>query len=270
MPAEKLYAIIGHPLGHSLSPALHNWAFGETGHPGVYMAFPQDPEKVADFFTAMRALPIAGANVTIPFKVEALRQVDGASAIARRIGAVNTLYWRDGRLLGENTDVTGFMAPLQGRRFASAIVLGAGGASRAAVVALQELGVPRVALANRTFAKAKELAAELGCEALPWEDREGFACDLAVNATSLGMKGAREAESPVPPSFFKGRGLAYDIVYTPECTRFLADAAAAGWETQSGVAMFVEQARAAFALWTGQEMPEEGAYALVRAALAAK
>ena len=138
------------------------------------------------------------------------------------------------------------------------------------MVALQELGVPRVALANRTFAKAKELAAELGCEALPWEDREGFACDLAVNATSLGMKGAREAESPVPPSFFKGRGLAYDIVYTPECTRFLADAAAAGWETQSGVAMFVEQARAAFALWTGQEMPEEGAYALVRAALAAK
>ncbi|MBR4424114.1 MAG: shikimate dehydrogenase, partial [Mailhella sp.] len=114
MPAEKLYAIIGHPLGHSLSPALHNWAFGETGHPGVYMASPQDPEKVADFFTAMRALPIAGANVTIPFKVEALRQVDGASAIATRIGAVNTLYWRDGRLLGENTDVTGFMAPLQG------------------------------------------------------------------------------------------------------------------------------------------------------------
>ena len=156
------------------------------------------------------------------------------------------------------------------REIVGALVLGAGGASRAAVVCLQEMGVPRVVLANRTFAKAERLAAELGCEALAWEEREGFACDLAVNATSLGMKGAREAESPVPASFFKGAGLAYDIVYTPERTRFLADAASAGWETQSGAAMFVEQARAAFALWTGLEMPKEGAYALVREALAAR
>ena len=181
---------------------------------------------------------------------------------------MNTFYWKDGRLLGENTDVIGFMAPLRGRKIDSALILGAGGVSRAAIVALQELGVPDIRITNRTPEKASALAEEFGIQAVPYEDRAGCGCSLVINATCLGMKGRWQDMSAFPEEGFGGRGgLAYDIVYTPEDTRFLKDARAHGWECQSGLAMFVEQARAAFRLWTGKDMPSEGAYALVRRAL---
>ncbi|HIW00896.1 MAG TPA: shikimate dehydrogenase [Candidatus Desulfovibrio intestinipullorum] len=269
MSGTKLYCVIGQPLGHSLSPLIHNQAFAETGTEGVYLAFPQTEEHLAAFFEAMRILPISGCNITLPFKVRSMDYVDRVSERARRVGAINTVYWQDGALVGENTDVTGFMAPLLGRKFRQALVLGAGGVSRAALAALQELGLERICLANRSHDRALELAAEFGTDCVPWEQRGEVNCDLVVNATSLGMKGAREDDTPYEAGFFTGRtGLAYDIVYTPEQTRFLREAAAAGWQTQSGVAMFVEQARAAFALWTGVPMPAESAYAAVRRALA--
>ncbi len=269
MSPEKLYCVIGQPLGHSLSPLIHNRAFAETGIAGVYMAFPQTHESLPGFFAALRALPVSGCNITLPFKVRAMDFVDEVSERARRVGAINTVYWKDGRVLGENTDVTGFLVPLQGRSFRHALILGAGGVSRAAITALQELGVPRVTLVNRSPDKARAMAEEFGVACEPWEKRAELDCDLVINATSLGMRGANEDKSPCPEGFFAGRkGLAYDIVYTPEETLFLRQARAAGWETQSGVAMFVEQARAAFALWTGRPMPGESAYACVRAALA--
>ena len=125
-----LYGIIGHPLGHSLSPALHNWAFARAGLPGVYMAWPLVPESLAEFFSAVRVLPIRGGNITLPHKVEAMALLDEISPRAGRVGAVNVFYWKDGRLCGDNTDVAGFLAPLRKKRVASALVLGAGGASR--------------------------------------------------------------------------------------------------------------------------------------------
>lgn len=271
MLPEKLYAIVGHPLGHSLSPALHSWAFDAVGWPGIYMAFPQEPENLAGFFAAVRSLPLQGGNITVPFKVDAMSLVDEVSDAAARIGAINTFYWKDGRLCGENTDVLGFRAPLEGKTFRQAVILGAGGVSRAAIVALQSLGIPQISITNRSPERAQKLADEFGIQCVPWNERGDVPCDLLVNATSLGMKGRNEDLTPYPAASFAGRtGVAYDIVYTPEKTCFLRDAEAAGWQIQSGVAMFVEQARAAFALWTGKEMPEEGAYSLVRSALGLK
>ena len=147
MSGTKLYCVIGQPLGHSLSPLIHNQAFAETGTEGVYLAFPQTEEHLAAFFEAMRILPISGCNITLPFKVRSMDYVDRVSERARRVGAINTVYWQDGALVGENTDVTGFMAPLLGRKFRQALVLGAGGVSRAALAALQELGLERICLA---------------------------------------------------------------------------------------------------------------------------
>ncbi len=271
MQAKQLYCVIGQPLGHSLSPLLHNTAFAETGLPGVYMAFPQTGESLPGFFAGLRALPISGCNVTLPFKVRVMDFLDDVTPRARRVGAVNTIFWKDGRLTGENTDVTGFAAPLKGRSFRHGLIFGAGGVSRAAIVALEEMGVGRITITNRTLSRARDMADEFGIDCLPWEERGLCDCDLAVNATSLGMQGEREAQSPCDAAFFQGRqGLAYDIIYTPRETVFLRQAKQAGWQTQDGAAMFVEQGRAAFELWTGTPMPEGPAYACIDAALAAR
>lgn len=264
----KQFFVIGTPIAHSLSPLIHNQALHQCGLEGSYAAREVQPDELAAFFAEFRTVPYAGCNITLPHKVAALELVDAASERARRLGAINTLYWRDGRLLGENTDVTGFMAPLQGKQFSHALILGAGGVSRAVICALQEMQVPAITIANRSAARANALADEFGIACCPWEEREKIAADLIINATSLGMKGEREALTPY--SAFKGQGLAYDIVYTPEKTRFLREAEAAGWQIQSGVAMFVEQARASFKLWTGMDMPADSAFAAVRAALAAR
>lgn len=267
----RLYCVIGQPVAHSLSPAMHNRAFEATGLPGVYLAFPQTEESLAGFFTGFRSLPVSGCNITLPFKVQSMQYVDGVSERAKRVGAINTVYWNDGRIWGENTDVIGFLAPLRGRTFKHALILGAGGVSRAAIVGLQELGVAKISLTNRTLAKAEVMAKEFGIACVPWEERAAVDCDLVVNATSLGMKGANVDRCPCPDGFFAGhRGLAYDIIYTPEKTLFLRKAEACGWEIQTGLAMFVEQGRAAFKLWTGSDMPEKEAYEVVREALAAR
>lgn len=262
------YFVIGKPIAHSLSPLIHNQALRELGLEGTYSAREVAVEELADFFAEFRSAHHAGCNITLPLKVAALSLVDKASQRAQRLGAINTLYWREGCLWGENTDVIGFRAPLEGKNFAHALILGAGGVSRAAICALQEMQVKKITITNRSPEKAQALAEEFGIGCSPWEDRSGLEADLVINATSLGMKGEREDMTPF--SSFRGTGLAYDIVYTPEKTRFLREAEAAGWQTQSGVAMFVEQARASFRLWTGLEMPKESAYTAVRAALAAR
>lgn len=252
----SLFGIAGYPLGHSLSPALHNWAFGQAAYPGVYLAWPVKENQLDAFFNAVRTLGIKGGNITIPHKTASLPFMDETSERAKKIGAINTFYWRDGNLCGENTDIAGFMAPLCGKKFSHALVLGAGGASRAVVAGLLELGVQRITLTNRAPQKALELAHEFGIETIVWEDRTRPDADLIVNATSLGMQGAQEDKTPYPEQGFAGRrGLVYDIVYNPCETRLLREARMHGFETENGIAMFVGQARAAFSLWTGREMP---------------
>lgn len=257
---DKLFGIIGNPLGHSLSPALHDWAFAATGFPGVYLPWPLTADKLADFFRAVRVLGICGGNITIPHKVASLAHMDKVSARARKCGAINTFYWQEGNLCGENTDIIGFISPLLGKKFDHALILGAGGVARAVIIGLQELGIKRVGITNRSRDRAAALASEFGLELVDWQERMAVQADLLINATSLGMAGMQQSLSPYDAKALQGRqGLAYDIVYNPLETVFLQEARKAGWQTQNGLAMFVEQARAAFTLWTGREMPEKQA-----------
>ncbi len=261
MPDQPKYFVIGHPIAHSLSPLMHNTALRALGLPGEYRALNLRQEELADFFSSMRQGAIQGCNVTLPHKVMAMQYVDEVTPQARLAGAINTVFWKDGRLVGENTDVIGIAAALQGRTFQHALILGAGGVSRAAIVALRTMNVPHITISNRTWNRARNIADEFGIEAVPWEDRHDTDCDLAVNATSLGMTGGQEAMSPVSSSFFAGRsGFAYDIIYTPAKTCFLQQAEKAGWATDNGLSMFVEQGRASFKLWTGRTMPADTAY----------
>ena len=268
LPAE-LFGVIGFPLAQTMSPLLHNWAFERAGLAGVYMAWQIPPEKLADFFTAVRTLPIQGGNITIPHKVAAMSLLDEVSSGAGSAGAVNVFYWEQGRLCGENTDVPGFLSPIRKRSFRSALVLGAGGASRAVLTALKEMGVPDIAVTNRTAGKADALAAEFGVHHFPWTDRAHSGADLIINSTSQGMKDKDSENSPFPKEGFKGKGLAYDIIYNPLETRFLKEARDSGWDIQDGLAMFVEQARESFRIWNkGGDLPPDAAAALVKEKLA--
>lgn len=258
----RLLGIIGHPLGHSLSPALHNAMCAKLGIDAVYLPWPTPPERLDAFIAALRTLPIHGLSVTIPHKEAVMRLCDELTPQARVVGAVNTLYWQDGRLIGENTDVTGFCAPLRALFFGpdavalpdAALVLGAGGAARAAVYGLTRLGVRRVGVTGRTLERCRTLALELGGEAVPWEARHTWGAQILVNTTPLGMAGQNERNSPWDASAHTAGQIAYDMVYNPVQTRFLAAAAAAGSSTVSGLEMFVYQAAAQFRLWTGKEM----------------
>jgi shikimate dehydrogenase len=268
----RLFGIIGHPLGHSLSPLLHNWGFGHFGLPGVYMAWPVEAGRAGDFMTAVRVLGIEGVSVTIPHKAAVMEHVDEVTDRARSVGAVNTLFWQDGKLWGENTDVAGFVAPLRelGGLPGEALVLGGGGAARAAVAGLRELGVPGIFVSNRTAVRAEALARDFGAGCVAWDKRADHAGGLVVNATPLGMLGENAGRSPMPTGSVGEGAVAYDLVYNPHETVFLRDAAAAGARTVPGLEMFFGQAVAQFRLWTGLTLPRAEGMALLRKALYGK
>ena len=265
MIPNRLYGIVGYPVGHSLSPLMHNTAFVDLNIPAVFMAWEIEASRLPLFVDAVRTLGIRGCSVTIPHKIALIPLLDDVTERVRIMGAANTLFWRDGKLCGENTDVLGFVAPLKALgpgADTEALVLGAGGAARAAVAGLQSLGVKKISISSRTFARAEELASAFGITAIPWEDR-CRSTDILVNATPLGMRGKLEGETPFPASAFAGHGVAYDIVYTPFRTRFLQEAEAAGWRTISGLEMFLGQGEAQFALWTGQQLTENARQAVI-------
>ncbi|MFK4764203.1 shikimate dehydrogenase [Desulfobaculum sp. SPO524] len=263
----KRYGIIGWPLGHSMSPLLHNWAFGQLGMNAEYKAYPLPPEDLEYFMAHMREAPLSGLSVTIPHKLAIKGYVDGLSDGVIAVGAANTLYWDGKRLMAENTDVFGFQAPLRKMpiRIESAIVYGAGGASRAVVAGLLELGVPDIVIVNRSADKAMELASEFHVSAADWDERHRIDAQLHVNATPLGMSGDGVALSPLPEGVKLGPGqIAYDIVYNPVRTTFLEQASEAGCHTVDGLEMFLHQAVEQFRLWTGEMFSLEDARALLR------
>lgn len=261
---EELYGIIGYPLGHSLSPLLFTSLFAEIHRPAVYFKWETPPEKVADVINAVRTLHICGLSVTIPHKEVVIPYLDELSERAEFAGAVNTIYWKEDRLCGDNMDIAGFLAPLEKKNPKRALVLGCGGAARAVLAGLRERNIPTL-LTGRSAEKAEKLATEFDATVLSWNDRSdaGKQVDLLINATPLGMQGKFEKDTPFP--FFDTiantaksvQKLAYDLVYRPNPTRFLREASAAGWETQGGLDMFAAQAKKQFFLWTGQEIPEK-------------
>jgi 3-dehydroquinate dehydratase/shikimate dehydrogenase len=258
----SITGIIGSPVGHSASPAMHNRAFAELGLDFVYL--PLDVQDIEEFVTRMvrpdtREIDwnLRGLSVTIPHKTSIIPFLDDLDQTAREVGAVNTVVIRDGRLIGYNTDTRGFLAPIErvhpiaGARCA---VLGAGGAARAVIHGLLQNGA-HVSLFARNVQRARELGESFGIHASPIESLSSSDASVIINATPVGMRGHSEGASPVSADALRGRHLAYDLVYNPAETRFLADARTEGCQTIGGIEMLVAQAALQFALWTGKEPP---------------
>ena len=260
--ATRLAAVIGSPVGHSLSPAMHNAAFRELGLDWVYLAFEVAPGNVASAFAGIRALGIAGLSVTIPHKAAALDEVDEATPVARAVGAVNTVVPQDGgRLLGDNTDGAGFLASLAEEGFDPAgrtcMVVGAGGAARAVVHALASVRAAEVMVANRTPAKAESVAALAGVVGRVASTSEVGRAELVVNATPLGLSGRTGDDLPVDAALLGPGQLVVDLVPNPPVTPLMRAARVAGSRTTGGLGMLVHQGALAFELWTGVPAPLE-------------
>jgi shikimate dehydrogenase len=266
--------VFGWPISHSRSPRLHGYWLRTYGIDGAYVPFATHPAKLEQAIRALPALGFKGGNITLPHKERALGLVDEATPLAKRIGAVNTLLVReDGSILGDNTDGYGFLAHLIASKpdwnaaGGPAVVLGAGGAARAVVVALLEAGVPELILVNRTTRRAEELAAAIGgnIKVKAWEEREAAlaGANLLVNTTNLGQAGQAPLEIAIdrlPVS-----ALVYDIVYVPLLTDLLRAAQARGNPIVDGIGMLLHQARPGFAAWFGREpdvTPELRAFVL--------
>jgi shikimate dehydrogenase len=256
----RIAGIFGWPVAHSRSPLIHNHWLERHAIDGAYIPLPVRPEHFGRAARTIAQLGFAGGNVTVPHKEAALEVVDSLDAVARRIGAVNTLVVRDdGSLFGTNTDAFGFMENLRQAEPAwdpasgPAVVIGAGGAARAIVVALQDAGAPAIRIVNRTTSRADRLAVDLGggITVRPWIDRAGAldGAALVVNTTKLGMQGERPLDLPLDR--LPTEAIVTDAVYAPLRTPLLERAAARGNRTVDGLGMLLHQARPGFAQWFG-------------------
>jgi len=267
----KLCGLIGDPVEHTLSPAMHNAAIEYLGLDYVYLAFRVNKTGLAAAIQGMKALGMRGLNVTIPHKVSIIPFLDELDGLAKDIGAVNTIVNDSGKLKGYNTDSGGFMQALlkagislQGKRV---VLLGAGGAARAAGFALAQKD-SRLTILNRkeeldqAEALARRLSQTIGSEAIALELSEANLraalrpAHLLVNATSVGMS-PKIDETPVPQKLLRPTLKVFDIVYSPLKTRLLREAEAQGCQTISGLEMLVEQGALALELWTGEKAPAD-------------
>jgi 3-dehydroquinate dehydratase/shikimate dehydrogenase len=257
--ATSITGIIGSPVAHSASPAMHNCSFAELGLDFVYLPF--EVEDLTEFFrrfvrpeTREINWNLAGLSVTIPHKRDVIPLLDEVDPTARATGAVNTVVVNDGRLIGYNTDVRGAMEPLEKLlplAGESCAVIGAGGAARAVIHGLLERGA-RVQVFARNPEKAGELSNSFGVTVSPLESLSSSEAHIVINTTPIGMRGHSEGSSAVPRASLRGRRVAYDLVYNPLETRFLTDAREEGCITISGLEMLVAQAALQFELWTGK------------------
>ncbi len=268
----KKIGLIGWPISHSLSPAMHNAAFAALGLDYHYSLLPTKSDELEALLTNFRANGFVGGNITMPHKQVIMDHLDEISNDARTIGAVNTIHVRDGKMIGHNTDHIGFLNALiqvgnnpKGMRV---VMLGAGGAARAAIFALAGAGAAQITVINRTVPRGEKLTDEmarvfpecrltfqpLGTETLQTVPND---VDLVVNATSVGMEpqsglSVWPDEIPIPTN-----AIYYDVIYKPAQTYFLQRAKAAGRPTLNGVGMIVLQGVVGFKIWTGQEPPVE-------------
>jgi shikimate dehydrogenase len=277
--STRLLALLGWPARHSLSPVMHNAALREQRLDLVYLALPTPPDALATVVAGLGAVEAVGANVTVPHKRAALELCDHLTPEAELIGAVNTLVWTTDGLLGDNTDAVGLRAALTAdvdvHDDDRVVVLGTGGAARAAVVAIGRLGCPIAVVGRRPDAAARlaELAKAAGAtEAEGVDLAADGAVDEAVgaarivcNATPVGM-----AKDRLPARFeaLEPGQIAYDLVYTPAVTPFLAAARDRGAEWHNGLGMLIGQAAASYRRWTGQQPPEATMSAAALGALA--
>ncbi len=250
--ATEIYGIVGGTVGHSVSPAMHNAAFRAARLDAVYVPFPA--VSAADFAAFGRAIGINGASITVPLKVSMFEQVDEVDAVARRIGAINTVSVSNDRWVGANTDAGGFLQPLQERLSLHGMrvsVLGAGGAARAVLVALASSGCSVRVHARDRF-QAEDIAVLTPVTVGPWPPDRG-SWDLLINCTPIGMYPRVDA-TPIPREHLTGKYV-YDLVYNPPVTRLLREAEEMGCQTIGGLEMLVAQAHEQFQWWTGTKPP---------------
>jgi len=266
----KFVGLIGNKLKHSISPQFQQAAFDYLGLDIRYEVWETAKDELPNVVEGIRDASRLGANVTIPYKEAVLPLLDDVDNDARRIGAVNTIVNRGGKLTGYNTDASGFMKALRedggfSPRNKRAVLLGAGGVARAVGFALIGAGVKSLVILNRTQSRGEALAWDLKVSdtevvALSWKDGKTLTalteCDLLVNCTSVGMKdSAGEGKSPLGIGLVPKRALVYDVVYNPIETPLLAAAKKAGARTLGGLPMLVYQGAASLELWTGKSAP---------------
>jgi shikimate dehydrogenase len=270
-PTRQQVGLIGWPVDHSVSPAMHNAAFQALGLDWEYSLLPTEPGQVEAAVDRLRRERYRGANVTVPHKQAIMACMDRVSAAAQAIGAANTVVVQGDRLLGDNTDANGFELALGRSGFKAAgrraVVLGAGGAARAVVYGLLDAGIAQVTVLGRAPQHAEELALDVG-SLRDWPSRlcglpltagtlvkMADSADLLVNATPVGMWPQAGGslwpdDRPIPP-----RLAVFDLVYNPATTRLLGQARASGARAIGGLEMLVQQGALAFELWTGQAPP---------------
>jgi shikimate dehydrogenase len=256
-PTAKIFALFGNPVGHSLSPLMHNAAYTEMKIDASYV--PVCVEHLEDAIERVRRGDIQGASITIPFKTSVIPYLDKVEGSAQQIGAVNTMWHDDNKgLAGCNTDWIGLVRDLEesleihNKTFA---ILGAGGAARAAVFGIQQRGGTPLVI-NRTTTRGEEIARQFGCPFYPLSDIGDIRADCLINTTPVGMA-PDKGKSPIEKKVLTNFKWVMDCIYNPLKTQLLQDAKEAGCTVFSGIGMFVHQGAEQIKLWTGMEPPRE-------------
>jgi shikimate dehydrogenase len=260
------FAVLGHPIGHTLSPVMHNAAFAALGLDAIYLAFDVKPERLMNVLPAMRSMGFGGVNLTIPHKEVAFRGLDQLDASARLLGAVNTVQFAENGIVGHNTDGFGFLRALEeafGRNTKedAVFVLGSGGAGRAVALMAAQAGAREVTLADLDRARSERVGEEIRghfpavavqvVASLTEQAAAARKADLVVQATPVGMK--PEDQSLLPPEAFRPGQRAFDLIYHVAQTVFMRAARAGGAEVANGLGMLLHQGARAFHIWTGMD-----------------
>jgi shikimate dehydrogenase len=261
---DRTFGVIGHPIGHTLSPVIHQTVFRRLGIDYNYKAFHVHPEKLGEYVNTVRITGCPGFNVTIPHKETVIPLIDGTVPAAQLIGAVNTVKHQNGRLTGFNTDVIGLQVALMKKGWShrgEVIILGAGGAARAAVAAMVNMGVQSLVLYDIAPQRAEKLANDFHAKSslriiTDTADKYLPEVDLLINATPVGMW-PRTDESPLEqPERLPASATVFDMVYKPMKTRLIKQAESRGARTISGLDMLIAQALAADEIWLDKKLPE--------------
>ena len=254
----KKYLVIGNPIEHSLSPKLHNHWIKENNIDAIYDKKQLSKNEIKGIINEVKNEKINGINVTVPFKKSVIPFLDELTQLAKETQSVNTIFKKDNKIVGDNTDVGGFKQSLEYINYnvknKKVFILGAGGVVPSILKALEKLGATKVYISNRTKEKAKELESyykiSLGLETLDWGQSPDF--DIIINATSLGLKNNDKIEldyNKYKPKFFGKKKLFYDVIYNPGKTNFLSKGKESGNETTNGKMMFICQAQLSFKIW---------------------
>ena len=254
----SLTGLIGYPVSHSLSPRIHDYWMAKYEIDSAYKLFTTAPARLRQTMFHMRKKNVQGVNITVPHKQAVMEYLDGVDDTAKRIGAVNTVINQKNKFIGTNTDAYGFITNLRdtlkgdfSAYLKNVVILGAGGATRAAIVALKDAGANQITLTNRSPEKAQSLADEFNVDYVPWSVRNDLLAEatLLINTTSLGME--NQPELSIDVSLLPAGAAVHDIVYAPLETELLKNARARGLVTVDGLGMLLYQAQKAFECWHG-------------------